>query len=333
MSAFVSVIVPVYNIEDYLKRCIDSILAQTYENFELLLVDDGSTDKSGAICDSYLEKDERVRVFHKANGGSSSARNMAILEAKGEYLSFVDSDDYVEPDFLECLVAPIERAIKQESKAPLMVQVGRDEIDENGNQLKNICTPPVEEEFVTSKEFFKSLIMHIGDCSFCTKVIARELFEGREFPVGKLNEDFRLLIQMLPEVDGLINLPGTKYHVFYRMGSNSRKIEKNNFSGVFKDSVDNADLVEEIVSEHYPDMQEIAIRFALFQRLEYLLHIPIIYMREDYSGYKEIVNYVRGNFPGFWNNHYLSYKNKVYLTLFSIAPKGVRKIHAKIKHL
>jgi len=333
MSTFVSVIVPVYNIEDYLNRCIDSILAQTYKNFELLLVDDGSTDKSGTICDSYLDKDERVRVFHKANGGSSSARNMAIREAKGEYLSFIDSDDYIEPDFLECLITPVERAKELGIKAPLIVQVGRDEIDEAGNKLKSICFPPVEEESVPSKVFFKSLIMHIGDCSFCTKIIAKELFNGREFPMGKLNEDFRLLIQMLPKIDNIVNLPYVKYHVFYRIGSNSRKKDKNDFSQVYKDCVDNADLVEDIVREQYPELQEVAVRFALFQRLEYLLHIPIVYMRRDYAGYEDIVNYVRKHFPEFWGNPYLSNKNKVYLTLFSIAPKGIRKIHARIKHL
>lgn len=90
----ISVIVPVYNTEKYLDRCIQSILAQTYSNFELLLVDDGSTDSSGAICDRYAEQDSRVRVFHKVNGGASTARNMGLDNAKGEYLIFLDADDY-----------------------------------------------------------------------------------------------------------------------------------------------------------------------------------------------------------------------------------------------
>lgn len=96
----VSVIVPVYNTEKYLHRCIDSILTQTYTDFELLLIDDGSTDNSGKICDEYTQKDSRVRVFHKENGGVSSARNLGLDEAKGEWISFVDSDDYVLPTYL-----------------------------------------------------------------------------------------------------------------------------------------------------------------------------------------------------------------------------------------
>ncbi len=96
----ISIIVPVYNVEQYLLRCIDSILAQTFTDFEVLLVDDGSKDRSGAICDEYAAKDRRVRVFHKPNGGVSSARNVGLENARGEWIGFVDSDDYVKADFL-----------------------------------------------------------------------------------------------------------------------------------------------------------------------------------------------------------------------------------------
>lgn len=99
----ISVIVPVYNTEKYLDQCIQSILTQTYADFELLLVDDGSTDSSGAICDKYAEQDFRVRVFHKANGGVSSARNMGLDNARGEWIGWVDSDDYIDADMYEQL--------------------------------------------------------------------------------------------------------------------------------------------------------------------------------------------------------------------------------------
>lgn len=97
----ISVIVPVYNAEKYLRRCIDSVLAQTYTDFELLLIDDGSKDKSGEICDEYAQKDTRVRVFHQENGGVSSARNLGLDNAKGEWVTFVDSDDEIEPEHLQ----------------------------------------------------------------------------------------------------------------------------------------------------------------------------------------------------------------------------------------
>lgn len=97
----VSVIVPVYKAEAYLYRCVDSLLVQTFTNFEILLIDDGSPDRSGEICDEYARKDTRVRVFHKENGGVSSARNLGLKYAQGEWIAFVDSDDWVESDFLE----------------------------------------------------------------------------------------------------------------------------------------------------------------------------------------------------------------------------------------
>ena len=103
----VSIIVPVYNVEQYLRRCIESLLSQTYHNFELILVDDGSTDSSGAICDEYALADERIHVIHKPNGGVSSARNAGIDAVKGEYILFVDSDDRVEPQHISNMI-PLE---------------------------------------------------------------------------------------------------------------------------------------------------------------------------------------------------------------------------------
>ena len=333
MSTFVSVIVPIYNIEDCLDKCIKSILNQTYTNFELILSDDGSTDGSGAIADRYAASDARVKVIHKPNGGSSSARNAAIKIAGGEYYSFIDSDDYVEPDFLEKLVESVDMSKAIGAEIPEIVQVGRNEIDVNGNIMPDICVPPEAKVFIDSKEFFKSLIMHVGDCSFCTKITAARLFEGREFPEGKLNEDFHLLIQMLQDCTGVVSLPGYKYHVFYREGSNSRKKSRDEFSRVFKDNVENADLVEQIVAERMPELKSMARRFGPFQRLDYLLHIPISCMRKDYEGYPECVAYVRKHFWEMLGNEYLTFKNKVYLTLFAVAPKGVRKVHAWIKHI
>ena len=97
----ISVIIPVYNIMEYLPRCVHSVTAQTYQNLEILLVDDGSTDGSGELCDRLAKEDPRIKVFHKENGGSSSARNLGLRNARGECVGFVDSDDYVEPDTYE----------------------------------------------------------------------------------------------------------------------------------------------------------------------------------------------------------------------------------------
>ena len=101
----ISIIVPVYKVEEYLSQCIDSILVQTFTNFELLLVDDGSPDRCGEMCEEYAQKDERIRVFHQENAGVSTARNKGLAEAYGKYIVFVDSDDYILPAYLEdCLL-------------------------------------------------------------------------------------------------------------------------------------------------------------------------------------------------------------------------------------
>lgn len=324
-SPLLSIIVPVYNILEYLPRCVRSITAQTYTNLEILLVDDGSTDGTGALCDELAGEDARIRVFHKENGGSSSARNLAIAEAKGEYLGFVDSDDYVSPDMYERLYDGIRKyGVK-------IAQIGRDEIDEQGNPLPNICEPPSEEVCITSEDFLRELLMHRGDCSFCTKLIRRDLFTKQTFPVGKLNEDFYLLIHMLSEVEGLVSLPGQTYHVFYRIGSNSRKADKETFSRVFGDCVDNADVVSELVAKDYPDLNRVALRFGVFQRLEYLLHIPISRMTKDNKQYCDIVKWMRKKWLKGLVNPHLTLKNKCYHILFAIAPRGIRLLHRRLK--
>lgn len=322
----VSVIVPVYNILDCLERCVDSLLAQTYKKMEILLVDDGSTDGTGTLCDQLAEKDSRIRVFHKENGGSSSARNVGIQQARGEYLGFVDSDDYVEPDMYERLLEVLRQ------HQGLMAQVGRNEIDVQGNLLPDICVPPKELQAVSPVDFLRELLLHRGDCSFCTKLIHRSLFfpedaSPRLFPEGMLNEDFYLMIQMLSDLPQIWSLPGYCYHVFYRIGSNTRKQTKEEFSPVFVDIVNNADMVYDKVVRDFPQLESEAIRFNLYQRLDYLLHIPISRMTGENRMYRQVVAYLRAHRRDICRNPWLTRKNRVYLMLFATAPRTVRRIH------
>lgn len=331
-SPLITVIVPIYNILEYLPRCVHSITEQTYRNLEILLIDDGSTDGTGELCDRLGAEDDRIRVFHKDNGGSSSARNMGLLEAAGEYIGFVDSDDFIEPDMYERLL----KAVGEYSVEA--AQIGRDEMDEQGNRLPNICEPPEKPEIWESRDFLKELLLHKGDCSFCTKLIRRELFQEDRFPEQKLNEDFHLLVRMLPRIGRMVSLPEQGYHVFYRIGSNSRKADRESFSRVYGDCVENADMVGDMVADMIAgeaneadgkdeELVEIAFRFGVFQRLEYLLHIPISQMRRDNEMYRRIVGYLRRNWARAMRNRVLTAKNKVYHTLFAVAPKGIRKVH------
>lgn len=323
----ISVIIPAYNIKEYLSRCVRSVCAQTYSHLEILLVDDGSTDGTGALCDELAGTDSRIRVFHKKNGGSSSARNVGLRSASGEYIGFVDSDDYIDSRMYERLCEAMK---KYQVKA---AQIGRDEIDEQGNRLPDICVPPASEERIGHRDFLKELLMHRGDCSFCTKLFHRSVLEGKEFPVGALNEDFHFLVRLLPEIGDIVSLPEQAYHVFYRMGSNSRKKDKEQFSRVFADSVSNADMVLELVDASDRELMRAARRFGIFQRIEYLLHIPISRMNRENEFYRRVVGELR---RGFWAgllNPCLTAKNKLYMTLFAIAPRGVRKLHRRLRGL
>lgn len=336
-EGLISIIVPIYNTEEYLLRCVNSLRAQVYSRLEIILVDDGSTDGSGELCDRLASEDARIRVLHKENGGSSSARNLGISVAKGEYIGFVDSDDYVDADMYEKLQDALCRY--QVSVA----QIGRDEIDPEGNLLPDICIPPEEPECISPEKFMEELLMHRGDCSFCTKLIRSSVFETQKreqeetdgvtefFPVGVLNEDFHLLVQLLRTIGPVASLPGHAYHVFYRVGSNSRKAEAENFSRVYGDNVDNADMVAEIVEESYPELKKTAFRFGIFQRLDYLLHIPIGQMTKDNTMYCNIVSYLRKNWLKSMTNPILTLKNKVYHTLFAISPRGIRRLHKRLR--
>lgn len=373
-TPLISIIVPVYNIIPYLPRCVESLQKQTYRNLEILLIDDGSTDDTPALCDRLAEGDARIRVFHKANGGPSSARNFGLEQAKGDYVGFVDSDDYVDADMYERLYRAID-----ETGMPI-AQAGRDEIDKDGNILPNICEPVSKQQIIPAQEFMKELLMHRGDCSFCTKLLRKDLFRIENFPEGALNEDFHLLVKMLTrnsegsnfgdvtrdgsnhgdvsnsgnrggedtettavrntegtetiEVPGIVCIPGQAYHVFYRPDSNTR--DKNRFSRVFADNIDNADMVLDLVQRTWPEqteMADIAFRFGVFQRLDYMLHIPVAQMTPDNTFYRNVVKKLRRGWWRAMRNPYLTKKNKCYHTLFAVAPRGVRVLHKKIRHI
>ena len=244
-------------------------------------------------------------------------------------MGFVDSDDYVEADMYERLYGAIEKT------GMPVAQVGRDEIDKDCNILPNICEPVATEQVIPAEGFLKELLMHRGDCSFCTKLLRKDLFTIEQFPVGALNEDFHLLVKMLTReesaVPGIACIPGQAYHVFYRPDSNTR--DKNRFSRVFADNIDNADMVLALVDKKYPELSEIAFRFGIFQRLDYLLHIPIAQMTGDNAFYRRVVRDLRHGWWRAMKNPWLTKKNKCYHTLFAIAPKGIRVLHKKLKHI
>ena len=210
----ISIVVPVYKVENYLEKCIHSIISQNFENYELLLVDDGSPDRCGAICDEWANKDKRIRVIHKQNGGISDARNAGIEQAKGEYLCFIDSDDWIAPDMLKTLYDTAK-----ESGADL-VCCNFLQVNEQGEQLRKpaTVTPGVytQDEFWTNR--FHSDLKIYYDVAW-NKLYRRRLFETLRYPVGKIHEDDQVLYEVVSQCN-LIALTD-KIGYYYVIRNNS----------------------------------------------------------------------------------------------------------------
>ena len=178
----VSIVVPIYNVEEFLEQCIKSIINQTYNNLQIILVDDGSKDNSGKLCDQYAEKDNRIEVIHKSNGGLSDARNKGISKAKGKYIVFIDSDDYIESKYIELLYKAIIannvkisqcgiKEISQENE--LIIKEGYE-----NKQIKNF------RQIMTDTYSGKW-----GNTVVWNKMYLKELFDDIKFPKGKIHED------------------------------------------------------------------------------------------------------------------------------------------------
>ncbi len=328
----ISVVIPAYNIEDLLGKCVKSVASQDYpsELLEIIVVDDGSSDGTGKVADELADRYENVTVYHKENGGSSSARNLGIGHATGDYIGFVDSDDFVDSRMYSSLMSA---ALEYDAD---MVQISRDEISEDGTKRPDVVIPPSEVTVIEPREHFRTLLMHTGDASYCTKLVKRALFtEDMLFPEGELNEDFYLMIHMLGKVNKVVILPQQYYHVFYRLGSNSRrKVEdKDYFPSVFTDIVRNADVVLELVKKEFPELESVAKRFGAVQRLDYLLHIPVSKMTRDNTFYMDVVRNIRSNIGEILGNEYLTGKQKAYLFILAPAPRFVRRLHAFVRGL
>lgn len=234
MNQLISIIVPVYNVEHYLDRCLKSILEQTYKNIEIVIVDDGSTDSSGIICDKYLTIDNRIKVFHKKNGGLSDARNYGIKKSNGEYLMFVDSDDYIPSNAIEILFNLIT-----EKKADVSIgkiKTGTSSNIENNNNMPNI------ETFDNRQAIKEMLYANKFSTSASGKLFKRELFKNVEFPLHKLYEDFHTIYKILDKSKLIVFENEIVYYYIIRKGS----ITHSDFS---IKSMDNLDALKQIKSE------------------------------------------------------------------------------------
>ena len=226
----ISVIVPVYGVREYLPACLKSLTSQTFRDFELILVDDGSTDGSGAICDAWAGRDGRIRVIHKPNGGLSSARNAGLDRAKGRYIAFVDSDDTVLPDYLAFLYSAIQR--KQADMAIAAVE----DVDDSGAPLPaRVVTAPAREGVFSGRSLLPCLYRPSGAYYVVAwnKLYAAPLWRTLRYPEGRNNEDEAVIHRLLLASRRVVCSGRVVYHYRLRPGSICRAgVSPSSFDGV-----------------------------------------------------------------------------------------------------
>lgn len=258
----ISIIVPVYNMEKYLERCVKSILAQTYNRIEVILVDDGSTDNSPAMCDSYALKDSRIRVVHKPNGGLSDARNAGLAVASGDYIGYVDSDDWIEPDMYERMYMACV-----ENEAQLVVcryacETDKDKTDKNDNEkmpesyagINNDVIPLSRDELL--KIYICGHDRFIIYNSAWSKLYRRDLVEGMLFPKGRNSEDIMYTTRAFCSLDKAVYVDKALYHYVLDRKDSIMNVARG--ERMFRDEIpfwrEHIQCIRDMVSEEMADL-------------------------------------------------------------------------------
>ena len=240
MNELISVVVPIYGVEDYLDNCVNSIINQTYTNLEIILVDDGSPDKCGQICDEYAAQDKRVKVIHKKNGGLSDARNAGIDVAKGKYITFIDSDDYVAEDYVSVLLTCM---LSEKADISICRLKETSRLDED---LKCKKTDDVA-VYSSIEALEKMLYAREFSTSACSRLFRIELFEGVRFPLGKYSEDLFTIYKTILKANKIVSIRREAYFYYTRPGS----ITNEKFSKRHLDTLEALHIIHrEIVNEH-----------------------------------------------------------------------------------
>jgi len=304
-ETMISVIVPVYNVEGFLARCLDSILSQTYENLEVILVDDGSTDSSGRICEEYAGKDPRVRVIHKENGGLSSARNAGLEIASGGYIAFVDSDDWIEPDAYSHL---LEVMGKYDVR---LVCGGRYDVD-GGTGEKTVGLCPAKEEAISAEELAGRIFLWDGcDSSACDKLYHRSLLENFQYPEGKVCEDVPVTYQIVLAAEKAAMSDRPFYNYYHRPGSISMASAITEKTFHFSQ---HTEVIYPYIRENYPAIEN----QARYLRVRSLSHILLLLeqaeedVRQQFADqYRHARKEMKKHTSFFLSSSYFSKKEKI----------------------
>jgi glycosyltransferase involved in cell wall biosynthesis len=305
-KGLVSIVVPVYNVEKYLGRCIDSLLNQTYENKEIILVDDGSIDSSGRICDEYADKYTEVSVIHQSNQGLGPARNTGLDVMNGEYVSFVDSDDWIEQDTLYRMISALKDNCCE------VATCGRSIVTDTGIISRYFCSD--NECVIDRHETIRRFLTQDGlNMSACDKIFKAELFDDVRFP-GKhlVSEDIIPIYSVLKKTSKVVMTGEPFYNYYVREGSLSRTTFNNKMLGAYEYSRQ----IVEYIKDDFPDLIDEAKSF----NYDFLITIYRYIRRSKYHGVEEmqIFTQIKKSSVDIFRNNSLTKKHKIYTLLVLI---------------
>lgn len=307
----VSIVVPVYNTGEYLSRCIDSCLNQTYAYIELILVDDGSTDGSSDICKSYIESDSRVKFFSQQNRGASVARNVGIVASEGDFIMFVDSDDWIEPTMVFDLVS---------------VAMNHPEVQVVQSFVPNDMNNQIGDRVMAGNQAIKCLLEGSWWGPYC-KLIRRESIAELRFPERTISEDYLFNYQLFSKIDKLYYLDKCFYHRNDRPGSLSKlQLSKRKFDEFY-----NVKEVSDRVSSDYPQYKLLADSHLAGTCLKLLFLIYENNADSQYETEREmIMDCIRSNYHSFIRNSFINKNQRLLLaTCFS---KYSARISERVYH-
>ena len=299
MEPKISIIVPVYNVEQYLERCVESLINQTHKNIEIILVDDGSKDNSGKLCDELAQRDSRIIVYHKENGGLSDARNYGIDKSTSDYVGFVDSDDFVDEDMYEILLSNLLKFDSEISFCRLN-DVFNDDITKDNTENKPYL--------MTSEQAIKMVLeAKVFSVTAVNKLYKKSLFDQIRFDKGKIAEDAIIMVDLLSRCEKIAATEAKKYYYMHRENS----ITTQKFTPKFLNVIEAYEKNAKIVSDKYPDLKyqaDTRICWAYFYVLDRLLK------DEEYKDEKletELIQYLKKHKKFILSNSLFNAKRKL----------------------
>lgn len=319
----ISVIVPVYDCEKYIKKCVDSILNQTFKDLEIILIDDGSTDKSGKICDELKLKDGRIKVIHQENKGVSSARNEGLKIANGEYISFVDGDDYLSEDMYEFLYDNLKKSGADISVCGIVNCFLKADGSEKRVRQFSFNGSGLLSGKEAMSEALKSRIFSVNPVN---KLFSANIFKGEKFPEGKTSEDAFLVPKILLKAKKVFYSSETKYYyVRHESSITTSDFAHNDWYVVeaYKNHF-------EFIKENYPELIKEAEFRYIWAYIYVLDKIIVSRSKVKHSDYLRALNFVRKSALKIFLNPYFSLKRKVAVFVLLINKEIYKKLVCKI---